>query len=88
MADIRNAYLQSPTSQKHYIICGPKFGMENVGKVAIMHRAVYGGKQVEEILDTIFNHVTEVCHLGHFWLSYGRCVMSGSPNGLLVGPSR
>ena len=44
MADIRNAYLQSPTSQKHYIICGPEFGMENVGKVAIMHRAVYGGK--------------------------------------------
>ena len=44
MADIRNAYLQSPTSQKHYIICGPEFGMENVGKVAIMNRAVYGGK--------------------------------------------
>ena len=44
MADIRNAYLRSPTSQEHYIICGPEFGMENVGKVAIMHRAVYGGK--------------------------------------------
>ena len=44
MGDIRNAYLQSPTSQKHYIICGPEFGMENVGKVAIMHRAVHGGK--------------------------------------------
>ena len=44
MADIRNGYLQSPTSQKHYIICGPEFGMENVGNTAIMHRAVYGGK--------------------------------------------
>ena len=44
MADIRNTYLQSPTSQKHYIICGPVFGMENVGKVAIMHRTFYGGK--------------------------------------------
>ena len=32
MADIRNTYLQSPTSQKHYIICGPEFGMEHVGK--------------------------------------------------------
>ena len=31
--------------------------------------------------------VTEVCHLGHFWLSCGRCAMSGSPIGLLVGPS-
>ena len=25
MEDIRNVYLQSPTSQKHYIICGPVF---------------------------------------------------------------
>ena len=41
MADISNAYFQSPTSQKHYIICGPEFGMNNAGKVAIMHRAVY-----------------------------------------------
>ena len=32
--------------------------------------------------------VTEVCHLGHFWLSYDMCTMSGSPIGLLVGPSR
>ena len=44
MEDIRNAYIQSPTSQKHYIICGPEFGMGNVGKVAIMERAVHGGK--------------------------------------------
>ena len=34
MTDIRNAYIQSPTSQEHYIICGPELGMENVGKVA------------------------------------------------------
>ena len=32
--------------------------------------------------------VTEVCHLGHFWRSYGRCVTSGSPIGLLVGTLR
>ena len=44
MADIRNAYLQSPTSQNHYIIYGPELGMENVGKVDIIHRTVYGGK--------------------------------------------
>ena len=44
MAVISNAYVQSPTSQKHCIICGPEFRMENVGKVAIMLRAVYGGK--------------------------------------------
>ena len=29
--------------------------------------------------------LTEVCHFGHFWLSYGRCAMSGSPLGMLLG---
>ena len=43
-ADIRNAYLQAPSSQKDYIVCGPEFGLENVGKVALIHRALYGGK--------------------------------------------
>lgn len=45
-ADIRNAYLQAPSSEKHYIICGPEFGLENVGKVALIRRALYGGKKV------------------------------------------
>ena len=56
MTDIWNAYLPSPTSQKHYIICGPEFGIENVGKLAIMHMAVYGGKQLEETSETILDH--------------------------------
>jgi hypothetical protein len=43
-ADIRNAYLQAPSSQKDYIICGPEFGIENVGKIGLIHRALYGGK--------------------------------------------
>ena len=43
-ADIRNAYLQAPSSQKDYIICGPEFGLENVGKKALIRRALYGGK--------------------------------------------
>jgi hypothetical protein len=42
--DIRNAYLQAPSSCKDYIICGPEFGIENVGKVALIHQALYGGK--------------------------------------------
>jgi len=42
--DIQNAYLQSPSSEKHYIICGPEFGLENVGKRAKIVRALYGGK--------------------------------------------
>ena len=43
-ADIHNAYLQAPSSQKDFIICGPEFGLENVGRVALIHRALYGGK--------------------------------------------
>jgi hypothetical protein len=43
-ADIRNAYLQAPSSRKDYIICGIEFGLENVGKKALIRRALYGGK--------------------------------------------
>ena len=42
-ADIRNAYLSAPSSEKHYIICGPEFG-EHEGCVALIRRALYGGK--------------------------------------------
>ena len=43
-ADIQNAFLQAPSPQKHYIICGAEFGIENVGKVALIRRALYDGK--------------------------------------------
>ncbi len=43
-ADIKNAYLQAPSLQKDCIVCGPQFGLENVGKLALIHRAIYGGK--------------------------------------------
>eukprot|EP00957_Ditylum_brightwellii_P161898 12325990-Ditylum_brightwellii.AAC.1 len=28
-ADIHNAYLQALSSQRHYIVCGAEFGLEN-----------------------------------------------------------
>ena len=43
-ADVRNACLQAPSSQKDHILCGPEFGIENVGKVALICRALHGGK--------------------------------------------
>ena len=43
-ADIRNAYLQPPTTEKHYIICGPKFGIEHQGNKALIIQALYGCK--------------------------------------------
>ena len=42
--DIRNAYLQAPTSEKHYIVCGPEFGEENIGKRALITRSIYGSR--------------------------------------------
>eukprot|EP00984_Skeletonema_dohrnii_P002177 scaffold749_cov90-Skeletonema_dohrnii-CCMP3373.AAC.2 len=42
--DIKNAYLQAPSSEKHYLVCGPEFGEENVGKRALIKRAIYGGR--------------------------------------------
>ena len=43
-ADIQNAYLQAPSSQKDYIICRPEFGVENIGQTALIHHALYGGE--------------------------------------------
>jgi hypothetical protein len=34
---IRNAYLHAPSSQKDFIICGAEFGLENVGKSALIN---------------------------------------------------
>ena len=43
-ADIQNAYLQSPSSEKHFIYCGEQFGLEHSGSVALIRRALYGVK--------------------------------------------
>ena len=42
--DICNAYLQAPSSRKDYVICGAEFGIENIGCVGLIHRALYRGK--------------------------------------------
>ena len=43
--DIQNAYIQAPTSEKHYVICGTEFG-EHQGKKALIRRALHGGKSI------------------------------------------
>jgi hypothetical protein len=49
-ANIRNAYLQTPSSQKDYIVCGAEFGIENMGKIALIHRTLYGGKSAGTLM--------------------------------------
>ena len=46
--DICNAYLQALSSHKDYILFGIEFGLGNVGKVALIHRALYLGKSAGE----------------------------------------
>ena len=55
-ADICNAYLQAPSSQKDYVMCGPEFRIENIGKVALIHRALYGAKARAMTSGTISGH--------------------------------
>ena len=61
-SDIRDAYLQAPTYEKHSIICGPDFGTENERKRAVIVRALYGGKSA----GSNFWHHLQSCmdHLG------------------------
>ena len=43
-ADIQNAYIISPDTEKHFIACGPEFLLENTGRKAIVKRSLYGMK--------------------------------------------
>mmetsp|Transcript_36418 Transcript_36418/g.36805 ORF Transcript_36418/g.36805 Transcript_36418/m.36805 type:complete len:81 (+) Transcript_36418:62-304(+) len=40
-ADIQNAYIQAPTSEKHFVIYGPEFD-EHQGKKDLILCALYG----------------------------------------------
>jgi hypothetical protein len=43
-ADIRYAYLQAPSLEQHFIICGPEFGIKNEGHIGLIQHALYDGK--------------------------------------------
>ena len=43
-AEIRNAHLQAPSLENHFVMCSPEFGLENAGKRAIIRRVLCGGK--------------------------------------------
>jgi hypothetical protein len=42
-ADVENAYLTAPTTEKVWTVCGPEFGPDQ-GKKALIVRALYGPK--------------------------------------------
>ena len=61
-ADIRNAYLQSLTSEKHYVICDPEFGLKSLGKRALITRALYRDKAAG--MDFWYHLRSRMKHLG------------------------
>ena len=64
-ADICNAYLQAPSSRKDYVICRAEFGIENIGHVGLIHRALYGGKTARK---DFCNHLQSCMHYLKFSL--------------------
>ena len=62
-ADIQNAYISAPSSERYWIICGPDFGSEESGKKAIVKRALYGMKSAGR---DFRNHLRDyMSHLGY-----------------------
>ena len=57
--NIRNAYLQAQSSQRDYIVCGPEFDLENVGKKSLIRRALHGGKTAGR---DFWNHLLSCMH--------------------------
>ena len=45
--NIMNAFVQAPTTEKYYTICGYEFSNENIGKQAVVTWALYGIKSSE-----------------------------------------
>ena len=62
-ADVQNAFLQDPCSEKYYTVCGPEFGSEFIGNLAITVRAAYGFKSAGAAFR---NHLRDCMeHLGY-----------------------
>ena len=62
-ADIQNAYISAPSTERFWIVCGPEFGSEVSGKRAIVKRALYGMKSAGR---DFRNHLRDcMSHLGY-----------------------
>ena len=76
-ADIMCAYLQAPCTEKYYIICGPEFGTENIGKHSIVVRSLYGtaaaGRDFRDHLrDCMWHMKYQPCHADpDLWMRQG-----------------
>ena len=62
-ADEQNASLQAPCSKNYFTVCGPEFGSEFIGKLAIIVRSVYGLKSAGADFRNHLHNCME--HLGY-----------------------
>ena len=60
-------YFQTIFARKDYVICGAEFGIENVGHVGLIHRALYGGKTARK---DFCNHLRSCMH----YLKFSSCL--------------
>ena len=80
--DIGNAYLNAPCSEKIFTICGPEFGSEHQGRVAVIVRALYGLKSSgaawrAHLAETMRDMNFKMCHAdNNVWLRKAK-----KPNG-------
>ena len=69
-----------------------KVQVDNIGAIwlannsSVSERTKHVDLRAHFVRDMI--KVTEVWHMAHFWVSYGRCTMPGSPMGRSEGSSR
>ena len=76
-ADVMNAYLTAPTSDNHYILCGPEFGSEPQSRKSIVKRSLYGNKSTghnfrKHLCDCLEHMVFESCKSNlDMWLRIG-----------------
>jgi len=72
-ADIGNAYLNADTKEKVHTICGLEFGNQYIGRIAVIHKALYGSLWV------IVTHLP-ICrpvqrkHIRVGWRQNSRCI--------------
>ena len=57
--------LRHHSHKQYYIICGLEFGLDNLGKFALVHRSLYGGKSA----DFFTNHIAS-CMMNLDFVSY------------------
>ena len=75
--------LNNDPAHQCWALSAEKYVSEAICKVKY-----YLDQQGQVLKSKVSGVLTEVWHMAHFWVSYGRCTMPGSPMGRSEGSSR